>query len=147
MRIESIRPHGTSRVLLHAVKSYDMGPSGFASHPKGRCAAEFIAVKNPLPWSGSNPQSLGPVASTLTTTPRRRLANSKEPIESMGELRNVTLCFSTRILVGNHEGKGQLGRTRLRWGIMLTEILKQIVLVTRFFWMRMWRNGRLMWTL
>jgi hypothetical protein len=34
----------------------------------------------------------------------------------MGELRNATLCFSTRILVGNHEGKGQLGRTRFRWG-------------------------------
>jgi hypothetical protein len=25
----------------------------------------FIALKNPLPWLGSNPQTLGPVASTL----------------------------------------------------------------------------------
>jgi hypothetical protein len=33
----------------------------------------FIALKNPSPWPGSNPQSLGPVASTLTTTPPRRL--------------------------------------------------------------------------
>jgi hypothetical protein len=32
---------GTSRVLLHAVKSYDMGPSGFTFHPSGRCAADF----------------------------------------------------------------------------------------------------------
>jgi hypothetical protein len=29
------------RVLLHAVKSYDMGTSGFTSHPRGRCAADF----------------------------------------------------------------------------------------------------------
>jgi hypothetical protein len=41
MRILSIRPCGTSRVLLHAVKSYDMGPSRFTSYPRGRCAADF----------------------------------------------------------------------------------------------------------
>jgi hypothetical protein len=28
----------------------------------------FIALKNRSPWPGSNPQPLGPVASTLTTT-------------------------------------------------------------------------------
>jgi hypothetical protein len=33
----------------------------------------FIALKNPLPWPGLNLQPLGPVASTLTTTPPRRL--------------------------------------------------------------------------
>jgi hypothetical protein len=33
----------------------------------------FIALKNPSPWLGLNPQPLGPVASTLTTTPPRRL--------------------------------------------------------------------------
>jgi hypothetical protein len=33
----------------------------------------FIALKNPSPWLGSNAQPLGPVASTLTTTPPRRL--------------------------------------------------------------------------
>jgi hypothetical protein len=72
MRILSIHPCGTSRVLLHAVKSYDMGPSHFTSHPRGRCAAGFITLKNPSPWLGSNPQPLGPVASTLTTTPPRQ---------------------------------------------------------------------------
>jgi hypothetical protein len=36
-----IHPCGISRVLLHAVKSYDMGPSRFTSHPRGRCAADF----------------------------------------------------------------------------------------------------------
>jgi hypothetical protein len=36
MIILSIRPCGPSRVLLHAVKSHDMGPSRFTSHPRGR---------------------------------------------------------------------------------------------------------------
>jgi hypothetical protein len=31
----------TSMGLLHAVNSYDMGPSHFTSHPRGRCAADF----------------------------------------------------------------------------------------------------------
>jgi hypothetical protein len=39
--ILSIHPCGTSRVLLHAVKSYDVGPSRFTSHPRGRCAVDF----------------------------------------------------------------------------------------------------------
>jgi hypothetical protein len=41
MRILSIRSCGTSTVLSQAVKSYDMGPSRFTSHPRGRCAADF----------------------------------------------------------------------------------------------------------
>jgi hypothetical protein len=41
MRILSIHPCGTSRVLLHDVKSYDMGLSRFTSHPRGRCAEDF----------------------------------------------------------------------------------------------------------
>jgi hypothetical protein len=36
-----IHPCGTSRVLLYAVKSYDMGPSRFTFHPRGRCATDF----------------------------------------------------------------------------------------------------------
>jgi hypothetical protein len=39
--IVSIRPGGTSRVLLHAVKSYDPGTSRFIPHLRGRCAADF----------------------------------------------------------------------------------------------------------
>jgi hypothetical protein len=31
----------------------------------------FITLKDPLPWLGLNPQPVGPVASTLTTTPPR----------------------------------------------------------------------------
>jgi hypothetical protein len=40
----SIHPCGTSRVILHAVKSY-MGPSRFTYHPRGRCAADFYELK------------------------------------------------------------------------------------------------------
>jgi hypothetical protein len=39
---------GNSRVLLHALKSYDMGLLGFTSHPRGTCAVDFfITLKNP----------------------------------------------------------------------------------------------------
>jgi hypothetical protein len=56
MRILSIHPCGTSRDILHAVKSYDMGPSVFTSHPKEGVLRIFIALKNPSLWLGSNPQ-------------------------------------------------------------------------------------------
>jgi hypothetical protein len=48
------------------------GTSGFTSHPRARCAADFIALKNSSPWPDSNTQPLVPVASTLFTTPPRR---------------------------------------------------------------------------
>jgi hypothetical protein len=51
------------------------GTSSFTSHPKEGVLRIFIALKNPSPWLGSNPQPLGPVASTLTTAPPRRLSN------------------------------------------------------------------------
>jgi hypothetical protein len=59
MIILSIRPCGTSRVHLHAVKSYDMGPSRFTSHPRGRCARICIALKNPSPWPIFEPATFG----------------------------------------------------------------------------------------
>jgi hypothetical protein len=46
------------KILLH-------GNSGFTSHPKEGVLRIFIALKNASPWLGSNPQPLGPVASTL----------------------------------------------------------------------------------
>jgi hypothetical protein len=49
------------------------GTSDFTSHPKEGGLRIFIALKNPSPWPGSNPRPLVPVASTLTTTPPRRL--------------------------------------------------------------------------
>jgi hypothetical protein len=33
----------------------------------------FIPLKNPLPWSGLNPQTLGPIAITITITPLHKL--------------------------------------------------------------------------
>jgi hypothetical protein len=49
------------------------GTSGFTSHPKEDVLRIFIALKNPSPRPGLNTRPLGPVASTLTTTPPRRL--------------------------------------------------------------------------
>jgi hypothetical protein len=48
------------------------GASGFTSHPKEAVLRIFIAVKNPSSRPTLNPRPLGPVASTLTTTPPRR---------------------------------------------------------------------------
>jgi hypothetical protein len=51
------------------------GTSGFTSHPsEERCAADFIALKNPSARSDLNARPLGPVASKLTTIPPRRLS-------------------------------------------------------------------------
>jgi hypothetical protein len=48
------------------------GTSGFTCHPKESVLRIFVALKNPLPQLGLNPWPLGPVASTLTTTPPRQ---------------------------------------------------------------------------
>jgi hypothetical protein len=55
MRILSIRPCGTSRVLLHAVKSYDIGPSALLPIRQEGVLRIFIALKNPSPWPGFEP--------------------------------------------------------------------------------------------
>jgi hypothetical protein len=73
MRILYIRPYGTSRVLLHGVKSYDMGRPALLPIREEGVPRISIALKNLSRWPGSNPQPLGPVESTLTTTPPRRL--------------------------------------------------------------------------
>jgi hypothetical protein len=49
------------------------GISGFTSHLEEDVLRSFIALKNPSSPPGLNPRPLGPVASTLITTPRRRL--------------------------------------------------------------------------
>jgi hypothetical protein len=48
------------------------GASGFTCHLKVGVLWIFIALKNPSPRPGLNPWPLGPVASTLTTTPPRQ---------------------------------------------------------------------------
>jgi hypothetical protein len=54
------------KILRHVISS-------FTSHLKESVLWNFIALKNPSPRPGLNPWSLGPVASTLTTTPPRRI--------------------------------------------------------------------------
>jgi hypothetical protein len=49
------------------------GTFGFTSHQKEVVLRIFMALENPSPLSGLNPRTLGPVASTLTTAPPRRL--------------------------------------------------------------------------
>jgi hypothetical protein len=49
-----------------------MGPPALLLIRKEGVLQIFIALKYPSSWPGSNPQTLGPVASTLTTTPPRR---------------------------------------------------------------------------
>jgi hypothetical protein len=56
------------KVLLHAV-NLRHGTDGFTSPLKEVVLRIFITLKNPR--SGSNPRTLGPVASTLTTSPPR----------------------------------------------------------------------------
>jgi hypothetical protein len=46
MRILPISIWNTSRYILHALKSYDMGPSRFTSHPKEGVLQIFIVLKN-----------------------------------------------------------------------------------------------------
>jgi hypothetical protein len=61
MIILSIHPRGTSRVLLNAVKSYDTGLPALLPIREEGVLRIFIALRNPSPWPGSNPQPLCPV--------------------------------------------------------------------------------------
>jgi hypothetical protein len=92
MRIQPIHPRGTSRVLLRAVKSYDMGPPTLLPIREEGVLRIFIVLKNPSPWPGSNPTTLGLVASTLTTTPPRRLG--RYCIQTCSALNMEAVCFS-----------------------------------------------------
>jgi hypothetical protein len=51
------------------------GADGFTSPVKEGVLQIFIALKNTSLGRGLNPRTLGPVASTLTVTPLRRLVN------------------------------------------------------------------------
>jgi hypothetical protein len=62
------------------------GTSGFTSHPKEDVLRIFLALKNPSPWSGSNPRPLSQVASTVTTTPPKRHGNELVQYPSHPEL-------------------------------------------------------------
>jgi hypothetical protein len=65
-------PRGSSIFLLHAVKSYDMGPSGLLPIRSKVCCG-FLSPVEIYHLSRVRTRNLwGPVASTLTTTPPRR---------------------------------------------------------------------------
>jgi hypothetical protein len=56
------------KVLLHAEKFFGMGPPALLSIRR-KVLQIFIAIKNPSRLPGLNPDPLGPVTSTLNTTP------------------------------------------------------------------------------
>jgi hypothetical protein len=58
------------------------GTSGFTSHPKEGVLWIFIALKTPPPPPSLKTQPLGPVASTLTTTPPRQYFKRKRYLYS-----------------------------------------------------------------
>jgi hypothetical protein len=60
------------KVLLHAV-NLQHGTDGFTSPPKEVVLRIFITLKNPSTSAGIEPATLGPVASTLTTSPPRQI--------------------------------------------------------------------------
>jgi hypothetical protein len=66
--------------LLHAVKSYDMGPPALLPLQRKACCGFSVTLKNPSPWPGLNPRTLGPMASTVPITPLYWIDNSSYSI-------------------------------------------------------------------
>jgi hypothetical protein len=68
-----------------------MGPPALLALPKEGVLRTFIALKNPSPRPSLNPRTLGPVTSTLTTTPPRWLSRSRSLLSCM-ELEYLLPC-------------------------------------------------------
>jgi hypothetical protein len=62
----------TSKGVFIRLKILRHVTNGFTSPPKEGVLRIFVALKNPSPWLGFNPRTLGPMANTLTITPPRR---------------------------------------------------------------------------
>jgi hypothetical protein len=77
VRILFISIWDTSTDFQHVVKSYDMGPPALFPIREEGVLRIFIALENSSPQPGLNPWPLGPVASTLTTTPLRSSTECK----------------------------------------------------------------------
>jgi hypothetical protein len=75
VRILRISIFDGSIYLLKCHKILRHGTSGFTSHPKDGVLRVFIVLKHQSPRLGLHSQPLDPVASTLTTTPPRRLSS------------------------------------------------------------------------
>jgi hypothetical protein len=54
-----INPCGTSRILLHAIKYYDMGHPALLPIREEGVLRSFIALKNPSPWPGFEAATFG----------------------------------------------------------------------------------------
>jgi hypothetical protein len=65
----------------------------------------FIALKNPAPWPGSNPQLLGPVANTLSTTPPKGHETRNSPTSIRQLLRvlltHLSLLWQHSVVAGS----------------------------------------------
>jgi hypothetical protein len=70
-------PVGLKEFFYIPVKSYDMGPPALLHIREEGVLRIFIPLKNPSLWPGIEPSILGPVASTLTTTPTKASHASK----------------------------------------------------------------------
>jgi hypothetical protein len=97
------------KILRHAT-------SGFASHPKEGELLIFIALNNPSSWPGSNPQPLGPVASTLTINYTTKATSDR--INAMHiNILSVPPSFSSKTGVSiTPEGLGWIQKLGLRQG-------------------------------
>jgi hypothetical protein len=60
---------------ITCLKMLRHGTSRFTSHLKENVLRIFITLKNLSPQPGLNPRPLGPVASTVTTTPPKRFTD------------------------------------------------------------------------
>jgi hypothetical protein len=72
------------------------GTSGFTYHPKEGVLRIFIALTNSSPRPGLNPRPLGPVASTLGTTPPRRQVQRRVFGLNRRETAKKTITYVTR---------------------------------------------------
>jgi hypothetical protein len=96
------------RIFVHTSKWYftcrkilQHGASGFTSPLKKGLLRIVIVLKNPSPRPGLNTRTLGPMASTLTITPPRRLSYNIGPAVYVCEnlpLKAETVCFSETLV-------------------------------------------------
>jgi hypothetical protein len=83
--------------LLHAMKSYDMGPLALLPIRRKVCCG-FLSPLEVHCLGRTNPQPLGPVASTLTTTPPRL------QLVMEGQALNLDYVVKNKQLTENEDG-------------------------------------------
>jgi hypothetical protein len=101
------------------------GASGFISHPKEDVLRIFVALKNPSPRPGLNPWPLGPVTSTLTTTPPRRKV-LKQLVPFIRICRSETLVSWKGMSVQTIMTHLRSINTLFCWGLLQINILRRV---------------------